>query len=818
MGFAAEDTIRAVDDLEASPSRTIPRGRLQEWLACCALVLAAVLPFFEALFLERSILSFDTRAFPPFSLHAPADLASRPGNFVTSDLNGWIVPEAALTLAELRAGRIPSWNPYSLCGQPLLANLAFPPFYPPNAVAIALGADSLLRSFAWLVVGHLALAGILAFWFLRGHDVAILPALVGGIGVELATWMTTRVHLPSIVATASWFFAILLAIDLVFRAPRWRTVVPLALAVGMAALAGFPQLLAVELLGAAIYASFRLAASARGDRIVAFSRIGGGVALGLVVGAVHLTPAIDQLDDSLRRGFLVAERQAENGLKPAAFLGFVLPEFFAPAAGTHGARSVRETDYAQTRWLGVDSHENPVENALSPGATLLVLMLCCGVAMRRRSTPALAALLGVGLLLGVASPWLPALHAAVPGLATSSPRRVLALFTLALPVLVAVGLDETLRRDGGPRRASRLALAIAAIAAVAALYLGAGSASDETTRGFLDRIATGSWILASCAAVVAISMFAATRGRMVIAGSALALCAAVELGARARAFNPTQDLAGQYPVTPAIEFLTASGARSARFENVEGAAASLAPYFRYRCFDGAQPMVTTRFGEFVEAIEPNRFDRDDPRVMFPFAKIESFSHPAFLRAATEFIVVTRPVPELGLEVAYGNEAEGIGVYRQPRALPRVRLVGGYDLVVARDERLRRLADPALDPRTTILLEQDPGGGIPRTAALAVGEARIVAETATELTIELTGVVAPTLLYVADTFADGWTAEVDGIATEVLAADHAFRAVAIPAGAARVVMRYRPASILIGGGASLLGLALVAVLLLRARQT
>lgn len=767
-----------------------------------------MLPFIDALFLDRSILSFDTRAFPPFFVEASADLATRPGNFVTSDLNGWIVPEARFTLSELLAGRAPLWNPSSLCGQPLLANLAYPAYYPPNWLGLV-SAENPLRPIAWLVVLHLALAGIGAFYFLRGHGVSILPACFGGIGVELSTWLTTHAHLPTIVATASWFFWILIAVDRVLAFPNRRAAVWLALAVGAAALAGFPQLLAIELLGAGVYAGCRLLERGRVRRVESAGSGLLGVALGVVLGAIHLLPAVDLLRDSLRSSFVTADLQSSKAMEPAAFFGLVLPDFFPPAVVAHTREVVREDDYAQRRWLGLDWQENPVENALAPGAVVLLVLLVGG--MRRRSKPVLAiyALAGIALVLGVESPLLTWLHSTFPSLSAASPKRVLLLFVFTLPILAAFGLEGWKSRGWG--RLETITLAIGVIFGVGGAVAWTIDGANAPIDRFLDRIGRDAWILAAAAIVLVLLKKLSPRIGSSTAVVAVVLLATLELGWRARAFNPTQDLRGQYPSTPAIEFLKSRESRSVRFENIEGAAASLGSYFGFRSFDGAQPMVTTRFGELVESIEPGRFDRGDPRVMRPFTRTESLSHPSFLRGASSDVVVTREVPELGLPVIYGNESEGLGVYEQSKALPRVRLVGGYEVVPTMEERLRRLADESLDPRTTVLLEEELGAEFTRGAAQATGTARIVEESATSLSIELSEITTGVLLFVADSFAPGWTAEIDGRETPVLAGDHAFRAVAIPAGSKRVVMRYEPRSFILGATGSVI--ALIAMMLL-----
>jgi uncharacterized membrane protein YfhO len=80
--------------------------------------------------------------------------------------------------------------------------------------------------------------------------------------------------------------------------------------------------------------------------------------------------------------------------------------------------------------------------------------------------------------------------------------------------------------------------------------------------------------------------------------------------------------------------------------------------------------------------------------------------------------------------------------------------------------------------------------------------------------------APGYLVLADTWYPGWRATVDGAPTEVLRANHAFRAVRLEAGEHVVDMVYRPTSVLVGGAVSLAALALLLVaasLLVRTRE-
>jgi uncharacterized membrane protein YfhO len=74
----------------------------------------------------------------------------------------------------------------------------------------------------------------------------------------------------------------------------------------------------------------------------------------------------------------------------------------------------------------------------------------------------------------------------------------------------------------------------------------------------------------------------------------------------------------------------------------------------------------------------------------------------------------------------------------------------------------------------------------------------------------TGTTADGFLVLTDGYDPGWRAELDGQAIPIYVANHAFRAVALPAGEHRVTFIYDPPAFKIGLGISLLAWVGVAV--------
>jgi hypothetical protein len=73
---------------------------------------------------------------------------------------------------------------------------------------------------------------------------------------------------------------------------------------------------------------------------------------------------------------------------------------------------------------------------------------------------------------------------------------------------------------------------------------------------------------------------------------------------------------------------------------------------------------------------------------------------------------------------------------------------------------------------------------------------------------------PGLLYMADAYAEGWSAKVNGSAAPILPANYGFRAVAVPAGDTRVELSYLPPGLTTGALVSLVCLAIAMAMSLR----
>ena len=134
----------------------------------------------------------------------------------------------------------------------------------------------------------------------------------------------------------------------------------------------------------------------------------------------------------------------------------------------------------------------------------------------------------------------------------------------------------------------------------------------------------------------------------------------------------------------------------------------------------------------------------------------------------------------------------VRVIENPGVLPRLWAVS-ETRTVPEGEALPLLADGGVDPLTTALLEEGIGPSppvLPRTVAGTAAPALTLRQTGDPDTVRFDATVATdTLVVLSEVAYPGWVADVDGEPTDLLTADHALRAVVVPAGEHVVTLRY-----------------------------
>jgi hypothetical protein len=151
------------------------------------------------------------------------------------------------------------------------------------------------------------------------------------------------------------------------------------------------------------------------------------------------------------------------------------------------------------------------------------------------------------------------------------------------------------------------------------------------------------------------------------------------------------------------------------------------------------------------------------------------------------------------------------VYRYRNARPRAWMVYSATTIASKEDRLSHIKSPDFDPAVEAVVEKEIAPcGVPRQEPAV--DCRQITQDRLDIRVRTS---APGLLVVADYHWPEIVATLDGQPIEVLRANHAFRAIQVPAGEHLISMHDRPSSFYAGLAVSAVALLLLIVGLWRA---
>jgi hypothetical protein len=290
---------------------------------------------------------------------------------------------------------------------------------------------------------------------------------------------------------------------------------------------------------------------------------------------------------------------------------------------------------------------------------------------------------------------------------------------------------------------------------------------------------------------------------------AACILAVLEVVAMARGVNPQRDPALYYPTIPALAALSGRPwGRALCVQCMPPDLLTMTGSADVRGYDGADPIrwvqlmylfqetgaSTTRYARLLNFA---------PRLPSPIADLLGVRY-----------LVYRGTPPPDIPVI--SRSPDYYVVENPRALPRAFVPERVEASQSAVSTLYRLSRSSFDPRKLALLETRES--LP--AGLVRGSAVVVADHHTRLSIDVR-LESPGAVVIIDRWDPGWQATYQGAEVEVLRADHALRAVLLPAGEGRLELRYAPESFAVGlqlAAAALAACVLLGLLSRVRRQT
>ncbi|MDQ3327948.1 MAG: YfhO family protein [Chloroflexota bacterium] len=740
------------------------------------------------------------------------------GTVVGMDAATLFYPAYAFLGESLSSLRLPVWNPYQVSGTPFAADPQSGWMYWPAMVLFsALPLAAAAKSFIFL---HLLVAALAVYALARCLGIAVFGALFSAISYGFATFFYERsLCCFEHVMVAAWLPVVILAVEMALRQAKWLTRGLWWCAAGFA----FSQILAswlgqgsyyalLAVVGHLLYRTLlsppsKQATQSGRARVRRLALHGAAVLMiGAGMAAAGLLPRIEyNVLSNLAGGYADTPAAIAGGWTPRDWAKLLDRRNWYGGAGTLALALV-------TPFVARGRYGTPFWFALSLGALLLA---------GRNSTPL---------------HWL--LYQVLPGfsrLHPHNPERIMMLFYLGTSL--CAGATITSLRERGKKAAL---IALIPAAGAVALKIVETRLPEPAPR--LIPIGTLIVLLLAVLFLAVYPLLNRYRGH----ASALVLVVLVidlfTAGRTAVDNGPgrfrTVDLNSHYDATGAASFLrTTSGRELFRYFGYDPEVRLYEPRtmgyppttYRYHWRDiargavmlvhnrsvplhlqdiqGYRPVRIKRYDEFMFALNGREQEYRESNIL-----VGGLESPLLDLLNVRYIVVPRAT------VNHRNDLQSLAqsfpavytdpsvrVLHRPQTLPRAWLVHQAQQV-QRGDALELLSSGAVNPRRVALLETPPpplaeptDPTADRATVTSFEPGRIRASTTSS---------AASLLVFSEVYYPAWKAYVDGESVPLYVADHALRAVPVPAGPHTVEMRYESTSLRLGITISLLSYLVV----------
>jgi hypothetical protein len=824
------------------------------------LLFLLVLFFWKPLFTGQALLASDLlfEIDPLWQPLAPPGF-STPGNRALSDQALQFYPWRNFAVEQLAQGRLPLWNPYVNGGHPFLANGQSALFDPFNVVTYWIPLDQSMVVVAFL---RLLCAGtftlLLALELGMSRAAAYLAMVVFTFGGPQIVWLlypkaSVLVWLPSLL-----FFS-----ERLIRTGRGAYVALLGLVIAAQMSGGHPVTSLYVMLVWLAYVGYRLSQLAQTGRSWFDVLLNPGIKLalagllGLSASAVQWLPLAEAVwhSESL-------SSQAPLNWRTIFFpwqawpsaLTLILPDYFG---------NPRDNSY----WYPFSNYNEQTFFAGIVPLCFALLALLMAVhqwgqakrgAPRRGQIGFFVGLLLVSFVLALKLPGITILTE-LPGFNLINSPRLRVIYLFALAILAGYGLDLFLQSlsppgqdrlsvpgrwglDGSPRRI--LAWLFAGVALTGALTAAAsyllvvwmqeqlvelGRQQALTSQGnpFFFRPLADYLELAEARVRQMLASFHPSNWRMylplfigglyllcqravarvsqraqIMAALVLILCVG-ELWFAGLNYNPSLPRHSIYPTPNLVQFLQTNDDSIYRIVGVNLALVpNVGMLFHLQDIRGYEPVTPKRYMELVSRL--------DGAVRVGDHLLFTHANAPFL----DFLNVKYAFSSVPLNAAWTplQQSGEVTLYENRQVMPRAFLVYEGQRAATPEESLAMTLAPDFDFHRSVVLEgeQESGGADLENASEHAGTDALVTVTSyqpEQITVQVDAPAAG-FLVLSEPYTPGWVASVDGEPANLLIANHAFRAVRIPAGEHVATFEYRPLSVRWGARMSVMGLVVL----------
>jgi len=722
-------------------------------------------------------------------------------------------PWKTFTVDLIKQGILPLWNPYNFSGSPLLSNFQSAVFYPLAALYLFLPQ---ILAWTFLVVAQPLFAAFFTYLFSRKIGISKIGSLLATISFAFSSFMSVWLEYNIIGHVILWLPLSLLAVEMLLEKISILWAIIFIASIVFALLGGHPQIFTYSLIFILAYLIFRTSSL---KKLLFFFFL---TALSIGIGAIQVISGIELIKESARSphdyNFLINKIL----IQPWQFIMMVVPDFFGnPATRNYWPE---DTYIGKVTYIGI--------------VPLLFVLL----SFKNLKKSFIFFFTMVAVIVLILSSFNPLTAIAykfnLPFISSSAPTLSIFLFCFCVSVLSGFGIDIYRREKWNITKVIRLTapliFVILFLWAIVLLmpYLISDRLSEHLT------VAMRNLLYATFLTGVGTFLILVGTLKKSVVFLVLLLLLIIQTGDLFRyftKFNPFVPRELVFPNAPILDFLKKESGID-RFWGYGSAAIEANSATQYRLFsaDGYDPLYPKRYGEFIQASQNGeigtkftRQTRSDAFIAPAFGETELSSNIYRLKIldllGVKYVLdrvengsTEKTFPKDRFKLIY--EKDGWKVFENLKVLPRAFLASDYKVFRSNEEFEKIFFDKNFDPSKTVLLEEEPAFNNSTMKQLSNGISQRV-RTLDLVSYKPNSVVFNTesdsnkLLFLSDTYYPGWKAFVDGKEAKIYRANYAFRAVVIPEGKHKVLMKYEPDSFRVGLGISAISFILTLILLI-----
>jgi len=755
-----------------------------------------IISFYPIVFRDRSLVASDNYNPLDYRFLAgnygshpiPATVWSKRGLLPYANLldpgSAWWQGEPSLAFFghAVRSGQFPFWDPYAGCGAPAYSTLVPSMLFPPQALLSLAGGTSSQKNVYTLFLFWLS--SFACYGFLRLHSISTIPSVLGGLAFLFSGAVQQIAHISFMLQVVACIPLVLIATKLFVDNPSWRRTSGLAITYAFVALASFPPLLEASFGFCIVYFVGTLLLESQNSRRLLILRFVCGILLSVALVAVYYLPALHTVSRATQ---ITALYQTAGRLVLPWYSAF---DLFSPTAG--GGYLVYSAPAIEPAANG---------HLFYVGATVFLLAL---LALGRPNRPsrslsitcATAAVLVLMKVFGVPpvqwigfAPLFQAIH-------YSNYFGVLLAFLVS--VLAAIGADRLLRRDISV--GSFLFAGVTLITGLVALWRFAVIVGAVRRPTPLHWVTDYHLLIGFSAAAIILGACGLLRSSFPSLATVLLGCLILIEGL-VNATYPRQRRWDAFQHPPNYIRMLKNRAEDSRVFVAGALNANLGSAFQIPELDSLYTFASPRIYElYMRYTKAARwiFLRE-AKALPPDSVLDS---AGIGRVLVQLALddMRRAANDRGLPSIYMDDF--VEIFHRPSA-KRVFFSSDYRI----SDRTAALdLVSAIRPRGVVLEEAAPFSSAANRPDDPDPE--ITSSKLNSLSIR---VHAPRsgLVYIADTYDDGWSARINGRPATIYVANYAFRAVAVPRGDLQVELSYMPPGLISGFfiSAVALGLAL-----------